>query len=261
MLSRVGAPVVLRLAAVTLLALVWGRPAAAQSGWTIDVGGERMGVTLGGVDSVWTSERVQIGYVNPEEGGWFGGVERHDRFGRSDLVFSTSAYRRLGDWTVAGGAARTIDADFWFRWSVNGEISRRLVGGLVASGGYRIMEFPSVTVEQIQPALTWYHRRGEVQARLFVTKNSARQRRSNTGLLQTSLQVSTRVRVTAAVARGDRIFDVGSLTAGAAKAWMIRGGLRIGISKRAAIEVGGGYAREEPGFRQRIIAVSVRRTF
>lgn len=250
-----------RLAILAAIVVVFPGIVAAQTGWTIDVGGERSAVTINDLDTVWSSERLQIGWVREEAAGWFGGVERQGRFDRSDLVFSTSGYRRLGDWTLGGGAAGTADADFWFRRSVEAELSRRIAGTLVASGGYRVMEFSSATVRQAQPALTWYHRRSEVQGRLFITRNSNRSRSSTTGLVQSSFQVTPRVRLWGAVARGDRIFDIASLATGTATAWMVRGTLRIGIGQRNAIEIGGGYAREEPRFEQRTLAFSVRRSF
>lgn len=225
------------------------------------MGGEWSPVTINGVDTDWFSQHLQISWVHEESGGWFVGVERHERYGERDFVFSTSGYRRLGDWTIGGGMAATEDADFWFRRSATGELSRRIAGTVVASGGYCYFLFPSATVHQAQPALTWYHHRGELQGRVFITYNSTRTSTSLTGLLQSSLRISPRIRIWGAVARGDRIFDIQSLAAGTADAWVVRGTLRVGISRRFAVDVGGGYAREEPGFEQRTVAVSLRSNF
>jgi hypothetical protein len=87
-------------------------PAAAQSGWTVDVGGERSSVTQEGVQSLWWTETAQLGWVKPEAGGWFGTVERQTRYGQSDVTISTSGYRRLGAWTIAGGVGASSNPSF-----------------------------------------------------------------------------------------------------------------------------------------------------
>jgi len=235
--------------------------AHAQSGWRLDVGAERSDVTLYDSDAIWWSQYLQVGWVREQTGGWFGGVENQERFGLRDVVFHTKGYRRFGDWTVAGGMAGTPDADFWFHRSFEGEISRRLVGSVVASGAYRLMQFPTTTVHQPQIALTWYHRRGEVQGRLFLTRNSMRDGYSATGLLQSSCRIASRVQFIGAVAYGDRIFNIEALAEGPATSWMARSALRIDLSRSLAIEIGGGYAREELQFEQRTIGISIRRSF
>ncbi len=250
------------LAALTgLLIVSTPTPSAGQSGWVVDVAGERSSVTIGAIETIWSTERVQVGWVRPEAGGWFARVERHDRFGRSDLVFGANGYRRLGVWTIAAGAAGTSDADFWFRRSLDVELSRTLVGTLVASVGYRDMEFVSTGVRQVQPALTLYHRKGDLQGRLFVTRNRVRDGSSLTGLVTGTYQASPRIGVSASVARGDRIFDIGSIATGTARAWMARGSVRVGLGSRTALDVGLGLAHEEPRFDQRTLSVSVRRSF
>jgi hypothetical protein len=84
---------------------------------------------------------------------------------------------------------------------------------------------------------------------------------SATGLLQSSYRIAPRVQLSGAVARGDRIFDIQSLAEGPATAWVVRGALRIDISRSYAFEIGGGFARENPEFEQRTVALSIRRSF
>jgi len=235
--------------------------AEAQAKWSVDLGGERSPVTIDGVDAVWTAQRLLVGRVDPDKGGGFASVERQARFGRVDVVLAGNGYRRLGAWTVAGGAAATPDAEFWFRWSADGELSRTLVGTLVGSVAVRHIQFVTTSVDQVQPAVTWYHRRGELGARLFVTRNQVRAGTSLTGLAQGSVELMRRIRLAGGVARGDRIFDIASLSTGPAQAWMARGSLRIGIGGGAAVEVGVGFAHENPAFDQRTFTVGLRRVF
>jgi YaiO family outer membrane protein len=235
--------------------------ALAQSGWAVDFGGERTAVTNNGVDSVWSTVKFQLGYVNEEKGGWFGGVERQERYNQVDVSFYTTGYRRFGDWTAAGGIGGTPDADFLYRVSANVELSRRIVGTVVASAGYRYMDFPSAAVHQIQPAVTWYHGRSEVGGRLFVTRNTTLHRTSVSALATAFVEVHPRVRLFGAVARGDRIFDVTSFATGAANSWVVRGTARIRVTAGNYLELGGGFAHEDPAFDQTTLIASFRRSF
>ena len=252
------------LAVTLLVAATLVAPAAAQQGqgWFAQLGGERSSVTLQGIDTTWGSETLAFGLTRPEAGGWRAYGERQERGDLVDYAFGASAYRRLGDWTVAGGAAGSSDASFWFRRAFDAELSRRIVGTRVASTAYRYMAFTTVNVHQAQPALTWYNPRGEVQLRTFITRNATLERTSWAGLLRTTVRLDDRVTLTAALAGGDRIFDIASLALDAGtESWTARGGVRFALTPHDEIEVGGGFAGENPGFRQRTLALSYRRTF
>jgi hypothetical protein len=123
------------------------------------------------------------------------------------------------------------------------------------------MDFNTLTVRQVEPVVTWYHSKGEVQARLFITHRSSREGASLTGLVVGSVQATPWIRWFGAVAYGDRIFDVGSLPNGTAPAWTVRGSARIRLASHVAVEVGAGFAREQPAFRQRTLTLSLRGNF
>jgi YaiO family outer membrane protein len=244
-----------------VLALVPARPVSAQSGWFVEMGGERSSVTDGTLKTIWSSEFATLGYRGETTGGWRASFERQTRGDLTDLVFTTGGYKRLGDWTIGGSAAGSPGSTFWFRRAFDAELSRRIVGGVVASVAYRYMRFPEVTVQQAQPALTWYHSRGEVQARLYVTTSSSRDTASLAMLLHASVQLNRHVGLSANVASGDRIFDIASLAYGPAPSWIGRAGIRLQLTRKNGIEIGGGYAHEDPLFTQRIVSLSYRRAF
>lgn len=238
------------------------RPASAQvPGWSVGLGAERSAVTNGGVDTTWGSESLTIGFLRETAGGWRASLERQFRGDATDVVITTGGYRRLGDWTIGASASGSPDSSFWFSRAFDTELSRRIVGTLVASAAYRYMDFATAGVHQAQPALTWYNPRGELQARLYVTRNTTLDRTSLAMLLRTAVRLNDRVAVSGAVAAGDRIFDIASLAYGTARSWTARGGVRLQISRRNEIEVAGGYAHERPVFTQRTIALSYRRAF
>ena len=89
-------------------------PSMAQptTPWALDASTERASIANGGVSDVWTTERLQVSRVKPEQGGWFADVEHQERHGLNDVSFFARGYRRAGDWTFAGGAGATPSADF-----------------------------------------------------------------------------------------------------------------------------------------------------
>ncbi len=222
---------------------------------------ERSSVSNGPAETVWATETVTIALADEAVGGWYGSVERQSRGGLNDTVFGTSAYRRLGDWTIGGGASASPSSTFWFRREADAELSRRIVGTIVLSTAYRFMDFPTAAIHQVQPAVTWYNPRGEVQARVYLTRNATHDRTSPAVLARSVVRLNKGVAVTGIFAAGDRIFDIASLAFGTARSWTARGGVRLNVSARNAVEIGAGFAHEEPGFSQRTIALSYRRSF
>lgn len=245
--------------------LIFAAPAAsgAQPAWNIDLGYERSSVTIAGAPTVWETSRVQASRVWPGAGGWFTAVERQHRGSLVDVALSTSGYRRLGDWTVAGGLAAAVKPEFLFRSSMEAVVSRRVWGTTVASVGYRRLDFAATDVHLFQPALTWNHARGEVQATLFITRKSQAASRGSslTGLLTTFIDATPRLRLSGAVAYGERIFDVASLASAPATAHTLNGRARIGVTGHDFIEFGAGAAREQPSFEQKTVSLAYRRTF
>jgi YaiO family outer membrane protein len=247
-------------AALILVFLINAPRLSAQTIFTADLGVERSSVDLGQASEVWTTETARVGAASPLGGGWSLGVERQSRDTRTDVFVSATGYRRLGAWTLGGGIGGTPDATFLQRVSVNGEVSRATVGTLVASIGYRYLDFSTVGIHQAQPRLTWYNARGEVGVRGFVTRNPTLDRTSVAVLATALVEVHPRVRLGMYYAVGDRIFDVSSfVTPGSADSWLARGIVRVRVSGPNWVEVGGGVAREAPSFSQTTIAVAFRR--
>lgn len=237
-------------------------PPAAVSPFAVDLSVDQARVTTGGVRSTWRSERVQVSWVKPDAGGWFVGAERLERYGMHDASGFLRAYKRAGDWTVAGGVAATPRALFYFRHSADVELSRRVVGTLVASAGYRYMKFSSVEVQQAQPGLTLYHGYASLGARVFLTRRDFRGPVSRTVLVQAGYESSPRVRLSAGAAYGERVYDVGQLADGRTPTTRVAfATARFGLTRRNAIEIGGTLAREGSGFEYRSILAGYRRLF
>ena len=144
---------------------------------------------------------------------------------------------------------------------IEAEISRRLAGTVVASGGYRYLAFRPTGIHQLQPAITWYHRRGELGARLFATRSVAGRRTSSAVQVSGTQQLVARLRLTAGAVHGDRVFDVASLPEQSARTTLGYASLLIGLTARDGIYIGGALGREEPDFDYRSFTLGYRRTF
>jgi YaiO family outer membrane protein len=260
--ARVAVALVMATVLVPAAALAQSTAAPAPPPrWSIQVAGEHSAVTDGSFETVWSSQIATVGFLDEAAGGWHASVERQTRGDLRDMVVTTGGYRRLGDWTIGGTVSASPDPSFWYRRAFDGELSRRIVGTVVASAAYRFMDFPAVSIHQLQPAITWYNPRGDLQARVYVTRNTTQQRTTFALLVRSTTRLNEHTTVVGAVAAGDRIFDIASLAYGTASSWTARGGLRLDLTRRNQIEIGGGYASERPAFTQRTIALSYRRAF
>lgn len=207
------------------------------------------------------TDRLQAMWSRPEVGGWLFAVEHQRRYGESDVALQSLGYRRAGDWTFSADVGVTPQATFLYRIRAGGDVSYRVVGTLVASAGYHYMQFPSSDLHQVEPALTWYHAKGNIEGRVFVTHNVTRDDTSSAVLLRTSYDVTPRVRLFGAVSAGDRIFDIASLAAGPASAYAVSAGTRLGFTPRDFINLAVMRAKEDPGFTYASFTVGYARVF
>lgn len=234
---------------------------AATSPWSVEVTHDRATATNYGIRSIWTTDRLQAGWVLPERGGLFVSTERQVRGSLVDASVGARGYRRLGDWTIAAGGSATPASSFLARASADIELSRRIAGTLVASAGYRYLDFRRLDVHQVQPALTWYHPRGEVESRLYISHNTASGRTSPTLQIRTAYQADRRVQATGGVAYGDRIFDIASLPTGASHSQLGFASVRLGLTAHDFISLGTAVAHEDPAFSYRLFFIGYRRAF
>jgi YaiO family outer membrane protein len=231
--------------------------AYAQGGPFIEATAELSPVQIGAYQGTWRVGRVGGG-IQKDRFGWNAGIERHQRGGLLDWAVQTAGFQRLGEWTWAGSVAYADAPDFLYRRSFEGELSRRIVGGLVLRGGYRHLEFPSSTVRIGEPGVSWYFSRGEIGAQGFLVRNDLSGQRSSVLLARSAIDVSRRVTIAGGVAAGARIFDVDTFNRGSHDAWQAFGSVRLRAAEHLTMELLAGGAHEDPLFTQQTIAMRLR---
>lgn len=245
-------------AAITVVSVP--RAAAAQDGPYVDATTEWSPVTIGTAHVTWRVDRVGGGIQRDGRFGWNVAGARHDRAGTINWDVEAAGFRRAGEWTVSGGASVSPDPSFLYRYAAEGAVARRLVGGLVLQGGYRHLSYTSVDVGIVQPAATWYFRRGEVEARGFFVRRTGADATAAITLARAAVDVSRRVRLSGGAARGGRIFDVAALPDVAARGWVGFGAGRIRLTSQWSVTVTAAAAHEDPGFTQHTLSLGLRRS-
>lgn len=234
-----------------------GAPAGAQDRF-LEVSGDLSAVGLGADDVTWDVGRALGGVQRDGEFGWLVGAERQRRDKTVDWAAHLAGFRRRRPWTISGTASFAPDPDFLYRRSLEGELARDVGAGFVVHGGYRHLQFPDSSVHLIEPAVSWYLRGHEVQARGFLVRNSTTNETSATLLIRGSVEASPRVRLAAGAAVGSRIFDITSAANTNADGWTVYGFARVQATRHLSIVAGAGGAHEDPLFTQRTLSVGVR---
>ena len=243
------------------VACIGATPVLAQTGPFVELSGDLSPVTIGGTDVTWQMAHVAGGVQHEGRFGWMAMVDRHQRGQVVDVSFGANGYRRMGAWTIFGSAALVDSPNFLYRHSLEGEVSRSLVGTLVAHVGYRHLEFPVSRVGILQPGLSLYFSRGMLEARTFLVRNLTAKTDNVTVLARGTFDATSRIRLMTGFARGARIFDVSSLPNTNADAWVAFGSARFEVVPQWSVEVGIGGAHEDPFFSQRTVALRLRRSF
>jgi len=236
-------------------------PVFGQTGPFIEVAGNFSPVTIGGTEITWHAARLALGVQRDGQFGWMATSDRHQRGQLFDVSFGASGFRRMGDWTIFGAGGFVSNPHFLYRRSLEGELSRRLVGTVVGHAGYRYLEFPGSDVSIIQPGASWYLPRGELITRVFLVRNLTSHENNATVLVRGAVDTTSRLRVTGGVSRGSRIFDVSAVSGSNADAWVAFGSVQFAVTPQWGVEVGVGGAHEDPFFDQRTVSLRIRSTF
>jgi len=231
----------------------------AQEGPFVEVSGDWMPVSIGQASTTWRIARVTAGVQRDGVFGWTLAGERQQRRSAVDLTLQGGGFRRLGDWTIGGTAATTPAADFTYRYAAEGVLSRRVIRGLVLQGGYRHLRFQSARVAILQPGLTYYFRRAEIEGKALRVASTAADRAATVVMARGSFDVTPRLRLSGGGARGGRLFDIAALPNIQPDGWVLFGSARVQVAPFWSVTAGFGGAQEDPLFSQRTFTVGLRR--
>jgi YaiO family outer membrane protein len=231
-------------------------------GFTLDLAGDRAGVSLGASHTSWWSGRAQLTWRRTATGGALVAVEPLRRFDRTDTTFIAAGWRHLGPWSVYGEAGGTPHADFHYRRSAEVEVFRRVGGSAwVPHVGYRFFAFPGQDVSLIFPAVTRYGARSELLARVSFARNATTGVRSTAAFARGRYDLGPRVTLGGGVAVGERIFDVTALPRDPAPGWVAFAEARVAAGKGNSVGVLVRLAEEGSTFDQAALGFTYRRAF
>lgn len=261
-LSRAWRGALLFAAGLWLTAL--GAPAFAgePAVWSLDLLGDRAGITLFGGRDTWWTGRAQIGFRRQDWGGAFAAVEIYRRFDATDATVLAAGWRHRGPWSFYAEAGVTPNADFYYRHSAEVEAYRRVgKSAWVPHLAYRYWRFPAATVHLLSPRVTRYGARSELHARVSLVRNATEGTDSASLFARGHWDLRPRLRLGAGFAAGERIFDVTSLPREPAPGWVAFLEARVGVGPRDSVGVTLRAAEEGSDFDQTGIAMTYRRTF
>ena len=250
----------LRVACLAAAALAWTNLAVAQQGPYVDLTTEWSPVTIGSTHETWRVDRLTTGVQRDRFGVMVAG-ERQQRADAVDWDIQSTAFRRIGDWTLIGSAAAAPNAEFLYRYTAEGAIARRVVGGLVLQGGYRYLSYQAVNVNLWQPSATWYFSRGDIEAHGFLVDRSGAAKMASILLARGEVDVSRHLRLGGGAARGARIFDLAALPDLSPRGWVAYATARVAVSSQWSLTFSAGGAHEDPVFSQRTFSFGLRRAF
>jgi YaiO family outer membrane protein len=237
-------------------------PLSAQSrDWAVDYLHGHAATSTNDVPSTWTTDWFETMWQRVGHGGWLASVERQERHGVTDVALSTHTYRQDGDWTFAADVTGAPRAHFLRAISAGGEVSHRSHGATVLSGAYHYVRFPGTVVQQMEPALAFYHRRGNVEARAFVTRDLTHDITFAALLIRALYDVTPRVQFGGGAAIGEGIFFLEPNATRPQLGSQFYGTVRLGLTDRDFIAGSLSVAGEEPAFTYHSLSLGYKRTF
>jgi YaiO family outer membrane protein len=99
--------------------------------------------------SHWSNQYFSVKTPLSQHNGLYARIERTDRFDKADLGLSGGAYFRIPNsrWQIASEGSISPTNTILPRWSVSGQLQRKLPLGFVASAGYRHTEYRDAATE------------------------------------------------------------------------------------------------------------------
>ena len=232
--------------------------AVASLGQTLDgrFGVDLSTVSLGGVHDTWHVEHAEVSRTIPEESRIFLAAESHSRFDDLASALIAGGYRHFGPSTISGDVGFGSGAPFLYRSSVEIEGWREMWPHWVPHLSYRYLHFESTDVHLLSPAITHYSPDGEIESRVFLSRNTIRDATNLTYLLRGIWSRTPKLQLGGGVAIGQRIFDISTLNTTDGRGFYVYADGRVRVSPHGFFGMNLSTAAEHPRFRQRTVGFS-----
>ncbi len=244
-----------------LLAPLLGLGCAAEDPWSVELRTEPSRVEIGASRSTWWTSQVQALYRDPERGGGFLSAEAQQRGSRTDTLLSAGGYLRRGDWTFWAQGAAGPDPVFVPKLALEAQAARKVAGGLHLAAGVQRLEFPLANVRLASVAAFYYFAAGELELRVRQGRNQTFDHAIQARMLRWLLDRGGTFAFGGTAVVGHNLFDTLAIPVEGGRGWTANANLRWRIDPRDSLRFDAGVGREAPGFRQRLLGISYRRSF
>lgn len=237
--------------------------AGAQPGprYSLDLGTERSHLRWAVRDATWWTNRVQLNVRQSPESGWFAAAETQKRERDTDATVGAGLYRRTGPWLWSGQLHAAPGASFLPRYAIEPQLGMQL-GSSVLQAGYIYKSFDASLVRIATFSVAQYVGDSEIELKLAHGSSQPFDRHIRVATLRGVYDPAGAWSVGASASAGKGLYDILNVpgTSGN-RGWITSANVRYRLDASSSLRVDVGAGHERPGFRERRIGLSFRKSF
>lgn len=256
-----------RLSFAAALGLAWGGASHADARaeepaiWSLDVATEPSRVLLGTRNVSWWTNRIQLNARPSASTGWFVATESQKREQGTDAQLSGGIYGHAGSWIWSGQISGASDPQFLPRYSFEPQIGRQF-GNVLVQGGAVYKQFADSRVRIATLGLIAYRGDSELELKVHYGNSEPFDRHIRVATLRATWDRGGRFVYGAAVSAGQSLYDSSNVPGVSGNhGWVAAINMRYRINARDSVRIDLSEGREDPGFRERKIGLSFRKSF
>jgi YaiO family outer membrane protein len=255
-------PVRLGALACRLLLLGCASAEAQQTpAYSIDAGTERAHLSWTARDANWWTSRLQLHARQAPGVGWFVLAESQKRERDTDVGLGAGAYGRVGRWLWSGQLAAGPGANFLPRYAIEPQIGVQLDRAIVQVG-YIYRSFHISLVRIATFSVTHYVGDSEIELKLAHGSAQPFDRHIRVATLRGRYDLGGAWIVGASASVGKGLYDILNVpgTSGN-RGWSTSINVRYRFDAINSLQLDLGAGHENPGFRERRVGLSFRKSF
>jgi YaiO family outer membrane protein len=249
------------LACGLLLCTCAGAASTQAPAYSVDIGIERSRLTWAARDAQWWTSRIQLSARQAPGSGWFVAAESQQRDHDTDVALGAGAYRHAGPWWLSGQISAAPGAGFVPRYALEPAVGLQL-GSTIVQAGYVYKSFNASLVRIATLGLTHYVGDSEIEFRLAHGNSRPFDRHIRVATLRGTYDSGGPWTAGASASVGKGLYDILNVpgTSGN-RGWSTSVNLRYRIDARHSLRLDLGAGHENPGFRERRVGLSFRKSF